>query len=433
MTKLSANHLKWIVRRERRNFAIQIVEPKAYDPPSHGSIFEQVLGNLLMPAVEPVDGDFSAGIKAPTPFDLLTFPEAFAPVDALLGVLPIIQQIETFGCIHVGLRPSTEAKHHLFAKTDIDTLLSGLRNLPGTVGSDFQSFETWFARQSANLHFNLGCLFTVDIDGSLRICLHPKLVRSKFEYSPLKEDHLEEADLVTLVTLIPDDNRFRSVTIQPLICSDALNLPTDRGTPPPIKAVNAGENPFSEPPDHIDLVSIATCTPQVERASSDGMARKIEWHQAFRDTFCSAADDGDHPRHHFATFVLSNFELIHSRSGGLSGLFQPIDPPNKIFHEAIELSCFGRHPKGQGNNSWWPPGQADAKDWDWRGYIGSLKPSTTGDTAAVRIFGFTLTNLLRDASLWSPPRGPSKCEVVLGRWGADNCLGFGNWEERRDV
>lgn len=433
IAKLSGNHLKWVVRRSRRSFAVQVVEPRNYDPAGHGGLFEQLLGSLIMPAVEAVDSHSAlAGLSA-TRFDLLTFPEAFAPVDALLAVLPSIQQIGTIGCIHVGLRPTTDPHHHLFSAPQISALLTRLESLADTVEEDLLSFRSWFARQNAVNYFNLGCLFTIDAKGRLRLCLHPKLVRSKFEYSALAEDHLEEADLVTLVTLLPDDPHFRSVTIQPLICSDALNLPTDRGTPPPIKAVSSSDNPIPEPPDHIDLVSVATCTPQIVRRDKAGEKEVAEWHDAFRQSFRGAAEDGDQFRHHHATFILSNFEMIKSRTGGLSGLFQPIDLPKKHLHPAADLSCFGRKKETGGNNSWWPPGTANAEDWDWRGYIGSLKASTSSDEAAVRIFGFTLSNLLRDASMWSAAPGPGKCEVLLGRWDHEQRLGLTNWEDGYDV
>jgi len=37
----------------------------------------------------------------------------------------------------------------------------------------------------------------VDANQHVRVCLHPKLVRSKFEFSPLEENHMEEANLLT--------------------------------------------------------------------------------------------------------------------------------------------------------------------------------------------------------------------------------------------
>lgn len=416
--------MHWKVRRDRRSFSVRVVEPRLYAPATHGNIFEQVLSELISPTANLVEDVGDRGIFSPTQFDLLTFPEAFAPVDALLVVLNVIDKVESIGCVHVGLRPDKNESRHLFLVSELDKLVSQLRQIPNIVGTDLDNFASWLNGQRSCDKFNVGCLFTLDAESQIRVCLHPKLVRSQYEHSALQERHLDEADLVTIITLIPSDNRFLSVTIQPLVCSDALNLATDRGTPAPIRAINSADNPFPDPPDHIDLVSIATCSPQVESYPGGQAATVKEWHQDFRDTFCRAAMDGEHVRHHFATFIMSNFETIQDKSGGLSGLFQPIAPKETKFHNDVHLSCFGQKRSEKGNNKWWPPDVATSDGWDWRGYIAALNPSLSGDTAAVRVFGFSLTTLLRDTSLWKPSRGPAKCEVLLGRWDNDQQLEF---------
>ncbi|MER9709282.1 hypothetical protein NKJ13_03245 [Mesorhizobium sp. M0174] len=374
-----------------------------------------------------MDGYTKTSFQAGTPFDLATFPEAFAPAKALLSVLRSISQVSTLGCIHVGLRPDGDDKRHLFSNAEITSLLKALLSIPAIVPQDLAPFISWFENQPVNLNFNLGCLFTLDVDEHLRICIHPKLVRSQYEFSPLPERMMEEANLLSLVTLLPVDKRYLSVTIQPLICSDALNLPTDRATPTPLVAVNAAESPFANPPDHIDVVSVPTHTPQVEYGPPTTQPRPREWHLEFRDAFCRAAQGGELPRHHFATFILSNFETLKGGSkGGLSGIFQPIDPREQQLHPAVGLNRYGRNKTNGGNNDWHQSAPGEPKDWQWRGYIAALTQPTNDE--AVRVLGFNLSSMLRHSSIWRPIGAPNSCEVLLGRWQSPNHLAFADWE-----
>jgi len=393
-------------------------------------MFEQIISELISPTPRAIDG-YSSSFQTGTPFDLLTFPEAFAPASTLVSVLQSLEGVASLGCIHVGLRPDDDNQRHLFSNAEIQALVDALRAISATVAVDLAQFSAWFSDQPTHLMINLGCLFTLDAEQRLRVCLHPKLVRSQYEYSPLPEATMAEANLISLVTLLPADKRLLSVTIQPLICSDALSLPTDRGTPPPIVAVNSAETPFDNPPDHIDFVSVATHTPQVMRVvpGKDGGAR--EWHQEFRETFCRAAQSGELARHHFATFILSNFETLSSgRSGGLSGIFQPIDPREECLHPAVRLSRYGRY--NRGNNEWSVPGAASEAGWDTRGYIAALAPSSEMYPAAVRVFGFSLGSTLRDTPLWKPARAPASCEILLARWQTSDRLEFADWRENPD-
>lgn len=406
---------------------VRVVEPGSYAPATHSEIFSRVIAELITPTPRPLDGYTTTSFQEGMPFDLLTFPEAFAPAEALLSVLRSLSQIQTLGCVHVGLRPNANGAGHLFSNHEIKSLLDDILSLPKIVPGDLAVFRRWFECQPANLRFNLGCLFTLDVDGYTRICLHPKMVRSQYEESPHAETTMAEANLVSLVTLLPADKRYLSVTIQPLICSDALNLPTERGTPPPIVAVNNAETPFEFPPDHIDLVSVATHTPQVEYGPKTTYPRPREWHMEFRDTFCRAAQSGELARHHFATFILSNFETLSGGAkGGLSGIFQPIDPGTLEVHPSVGLNCFGRNSSERGNNAWHQVGLNHPEDWQWRGYIAALKQSSKGE--AVRVLGFSLSSLLRDSSMWRQIRAPNSYEILVGRWQSPAELVFADWE-----
>ncbi|MEI9401740.1 hypothetical protein [Mesorhizobium argentiipisi] len=406
---------------------MRVVEPSVYAPAAHSDIFEQVIIELINPTPRAMDGYTKTSFQAGAPFDLLTFPEAFAPTEALLSVLRSLSQVQTLGCIHVGLRPDSDDKGHLFSNSEIWSLLDALLALPDIVPQDLAPFCSWFENQPANLHFNLGCLFTLDVDAHPRVCIHPKLVRSQYEYSPLPERTMEEANLFSLVTLLPADKRFLSVTIQPLICSDVLNLPTERAIPCPLAAVNTAETPFENPPDHIDVVSVPTHTPQIEYGPKATQPRPREWHLEFRDTFCRAAQSGELPRHHFATFILSNFETLNKGlKGGLSGIFQPIDPREEQLHPAVGLNRYGRSRNDGGNNAWHQSAPGEPGDWQWRGYIAALTQPSKDE--AVRVLGFNLSSMLRDSSMWRPISAPNSCEILLGRWQSPNHLAFTDWK-----
>jgi hypothetical protein len=430
LTRLASNHLFWPMARDSRTFEVRVVEPSRYLPDFHASVFKRTVEHLLGQAPPELDG-YTPRIPAAEPYDLLSFPEAFAPAPAFMEVLQAIAITGQPGCIHVGLRPD-EGEEHLFKVPQLSRLLKEIAGVPRLAGQDLEPFAQWLALQRDDLSFNIGCLFGMDCDGSLRICLHPKAVRSKFEHSAVSDEHMEEADLLSLVTFVPRNQSRLTVTIQPLICSDALDLPKDHGVSPML-AVNRGDSELSNPPDHVDIVSIVMCTPQVRRRRLDGEGDYVDWHGDYRTTFCSAAKNAAYGRHHFATFILTNFATFGTKVAGLSGLFQPIDPRTGFFHEAVQLCRFGRKASQKsGDNDWYGPGEpADAvdqpDDWRWRAYSAGLKPLGESEDAAVRIFGFTLPNMLRDASPWTKPAGPSRCKVLAARQLPNRDLAFSDW------
>jgi hypothetical protein len=53
-------------------------------------------------------------------FYFVTFPEAFLPVDRLLRILEYMGHLDSFGCVHAGLRPSDADPNHLFLVSQID-------------------------------------------------------------------------------------------------------------------------------------------------------------------------------------------------------------------------------------------------------------------------------------------------------------------------
>jgi hypothetical protein len=298
--------------------------------------------------------------------------------------------------------------------------------LPEIESNDLLAFSDWLNTQNLAHNFNVGCLFTVDANRKVRVCLHPKLVRSKWEVSALAENHMEEANLLTLITQHPTDKAFKTVTVQPLICSDALELTTDRGEPGPLEAVHRDADCFGEnPPDHVDLVSVATCTPQKEIRSEKG-GRYLTWHQEFKSSFVRAASYDALSRHHYSTFVLSNFRTDpKSRPAGLSGAFLPVPLRAGEYDAFITFSCWGR-PRPESENGWSPPdeGYSTAKKWHSRGYLAYLDRFNDRADPTGRMFGFTVHRLPRDLSPWGEETGLTKCAQLIGenRVGSDRLV-----------
>ena len=414
------NWLEWPIDRRDRTFRVYVVEPRTVCPENHPSIFRAAF-QLFMPAAEPeyLGEATRPGFDAPPVpvdrFDLLTFPEAFLPSDTLIEVLTQIgQAAPTIGCVHTGLRPAGIDANatHLFPLEDLRKLVQELGGIPGLAADDLVQFKGWLAEQKVTDRFNIGCLFTVDAAGKLRICLHPKFIRSQFEISPEHERDMTEANLLSLVTLRPTQQHLLPITIQPLICSDILNLPTDDPSRNhPIEGVTSDRSCFSAMySDHVEIVSVATCTP-TSKAGHESF--QLEWHQKFLDSFRHAAADDQCRRHHFAAFVLSNFRYfaqsrLGETPGGLSGVFIPLPVYSNPFQEYVTRppSILGRFPReahDAGKEERW---NSSSVNWNALqetpilGYLVSLDPETSKDQASATLFGFKVTNLPRDANRW---------------------------------
>ena len=232
---------------------------------------------------------------------------------------------------------------------------------------------------------------------------------------------MEEGNLLTAVVLRPTNKNLKTIIVQPLLCSDALHLPTKRGGSRPLEAMQRDADCLGKkPPDHVDIVSVATCTPQVSEPSSKGSGYRI-WHNEFRKTFERAATDDSLGRHHFATFVLSNFPVDACRGArrSFSGAFIPVPVRNK-FPSYVTLSCHG-WPKESAENRWSRPDEDCITDARWegrtRGYIAALSPISKPEAIA-RMFGFlAIHRLPRDQSLWSANEGLTYCTLRVAELG----------------
>ncbi|KAB1070161.1 hypothetical protein [Methylobacterium planeticum] len=410
------NRHVWPVDRAGRPFRAFTVEPGAYLPVQHGDVFRAAL--LALFGHNPSETTGRIARSPAIAFDLVTFPEAFLPTDDLVSLMPAIARASgSLGCIHVGLRPSVE-NSHLFTAIEVRRLLKALSQVPALVRSDLAAFKRWFRARHSPAPLNLGCVIARDADDALRVCLHPKAVRSRFEVDVLAENHMAEGSLLSVITLRPRDKRLPSLTLQPILCSDALDLQTDRPDAAPLVALNREASVLGEdPPDHVDVVTLATCTPQPSLDVHKGGRRN--WHPEFRQAFIRAASSGGFERHHRSVFVVANFlDVLGSAGGlsGLSGLFQPtaaaIAHPNFVWTQA-----YGRPDQPRGaERAWRYAGEDGSMPLGWRtdGFFAALQPHSTGDGVA-RMFGFTLPRLPRELTPWTMPGGLTECRLLTGR------------------
>lgn len=393
-------HLRWPVDRNCLPFAVRVVEPRCLDPKNHVKLLNAVVEELLNPVTMPRDR-FDDATEQPVArrYDLVTFPEAFAPSDAIVAVADALRGQGPSGCLHIGLRPDSDGPSHLFSPKAALALTERLEMLIEPGLGDLVGFKAWLSKQVSSEPFNLGCVLAVDAQSKLRVCLHPKLVRSKFEINRHPEHHMREANLLTLITLVPNNSRFGTVTLQPLICSDALDLDTDSGLPSPIPAVTSYANCLPDPPNHVDVVSVATCTPQPEGILENGR-RYRAWHVQFLDAFRAAAEKPDRARHHYASFILSNYGEMDGKPGGLSGAFLPVSPGFPTCDAEVSVSCWGR-PKKSAVNNMWSTSEDDALgSWDSRGFVAGLDPFAPGATSEARVLAFDVHRLPRETSRW---------------------------------
>ena len=142
------NLLDWTVNRRDRTFHVYVVEPGQYEPKTHSNIFDAAINVFIERRTRPLDQYIRDGsVDPPLRFDLVTFPEAFLPPERLLDIVAYIVRAESFGCVHVGLRPSATDPNHLFAVPELKKLVDALKALPDLVREDLHAFETWLNGQ----------------------------------------------------------------------------------------------------------------------------------------------------------------------------------------------------------------------------------------------------------------------------------------------
>lgn len=379
---LLANLLRWPIEKNTRVFRVYVVQPQLYEPLQHPAIFDACLRLMV---TEDENGE--------EVFDLISFPEAFITSTILLSVISSLATVNFDCCIHVGLR-ATDEKRHLFNVAELKKLVTALQGFGDKAKEDLLVVHEWANSLKGNEYINLACLFRLDAYGHLRICLHPKLLRSKFERSPFPEQDMHEARLHSLVTLIPEDRTLLPIVIHPLICSDGLRDQNDCRDPRPLEILTVSANEFGERlPDHVDIVSMCTATPQ-QIMDKESNPPVLHWHQEFRASFVAAASDDNCNRHQYAVFVLSNFGEINNVTSGLSGAFVPVGVSKNEFPSFVNTISYG-HPN-EGDVGWAPP-RVHA-DRGRKAYMTTVEQPVVSCVA--QIFGFTIPRLLRDMTRW---------------------------------
>jgi hypothetical protein len=414
------NWLRWPFERRSREFRIYVVEPMAYAPSKHGDVFDAVLRDFFYPVSDRVVlTEVSREIPVPVEADLIVFPEAFLSADDLVRAMTGFAERQFQCCVHMGLRPNDPNVGHLFRRQDIEVLLSEIRSISSIHEEDLSAFASWSSKQKRSGRYNLGCMFLVDANGRLRVCLHPKSVRAGVEYSAVSDEHMTEANLLSLVTLVPPNRRYMSVTIQPLICADALALPRDTMDPNPLKAFSdSGAAHFPDlPADHVDVVSLSLFTPVEPSAKNEEKRRR--WRHEFEEAFLHAAKNDDCFRHHFASFVMANFGSDLEKEAGLSGAFMPVPFPATSYPTGVTVWSHGKH--GAAPEDRWKcvtnfgisnvEKDSVAMSKASRAHIVCLDAPIEGLPPIAKALGFTLSRLVRDNPVGGKFSGLTKLDV----------------------
>ena len=386
--------LRWPVERSGRSLRVYVVEPIEIKLATSDLLFAGILQSFIVPQLTDVGGSVRSASRPPEPFDLMTFPEAFTSPQALITVLRSVRRLGAIGCVHVGLHSALDEKSHLFPVDEIRQLLDEIRGIPEIEADDLREFDAWLSKQKTGDRFNIGCLFAVDARRRVRVCLHPKMVPSQYEYSGFEEKHMAEGNLLSVVTLEPQDSRYTTINIQPLLCSDVLPLPTNVPMRRPLLGINVGAlTAASRAPDHIDIVSVATCTPQQSLAKEPGGR---QWHEKWRSAFLSASEQLQ--KHRTSIFVLSNYaQFPGGRPGGLSGAYVPRPLGGSApFPHFVFAHAYQQDPDGQ--MMWLPVHEEAPSGKHPRNdcYIAALRPSKQMGNSPAQALGFTITAIVRD-------------------------------------
>lgn len=389
--------LRWPVKRFGRSLRVYVIEPIELKLATSDPLFSGILRSFIAPPLTDLGGKSYQADNSAEPFDLLTFPEAFVSPGTLLTVLRAFRKIDSIGCVHVGLHSALAEGSHLFPIDEIQQLLNDIRAIPEVEIEDLREFEAWLSRQGAGDRFNIGCLFAVDAKHRVRICLHPKMVPSQYEYSAFEEGQMAEGNLLSVVTLEPEDSSYTAINIQPLLCSDVLPLRTNVTMRWPLDGVNLSAECFaSGAPDHIDIVSVATCTPQ-QPLMKDGTDR--QWHEKWRSAFLSATEKL--PRHRTSIFILSNYaQFKGGRLGGLSGAYVPRPLGRSApFPHFVFAHSYRQNEDGQ--MMWLPVPEEEPSDKRPRNdcYIAALRLDQQLGKGPALALGFTITAIIRDQEM----------------------------------
>ena len=392
---VQGDHQQWEVARITRSLRVGLVEPAHYRPEAHAELFGSLVSTILRPNITELD---PGGARLREPVDLLTWPEAFLPAPSLVELLTFLIDQDSCPCVHVGLRPDATNDTHLFSHTRLQTLVVELRALSPTIHEDLAKFAGWLEGASPAGFYNVAAVFMVDAQHRLRVALHPKNTPAAVEISALAEHNLTQADFTLVVSLVPvgPGGAYR-VNIQPLICSDFLDLQRDTHRLGPMAVLaSSPEQVGPHAPEHIDLVSIAACTPQKNEAFP-GSPERLAWQPRFREMLVSLMDSAAYGRHRDALVLLANPRRIGEKPAGLTGCFAPLPLPQPPqFDERTRIWSFGR--LGNGDNRWAPLHESEASKsaWSSLAHLVAVNPDQLSDPGGDYLFVFTIPSFPRD-------------------------------------
>ncbi|WP_141213291.1 hypothetical protein [Janthinobacterium sp. PC23-8] len=401
------------MQRDSRSLRLFTVEPHAYEPEKHSAILFSIVTRLKSNTEESYGT--KVNILPASSFDLLVFPEVFLCSADLITLVNSLRSAGPTGCIHTGIRPDS-SERFLFARDEVLKLSEDLIKA-GARPDDLCRFSNWLINQKKNTHFNLGAVIAVDVDSKVRITLHPKVLRSKFELSAFPDSNMTEAKFLTLITLIPSEPSLLPITLQPLLCSDALIHDTDYPGTRPIDAISRYGNSFNNTiPDHIDIISLATCSPHTP--SKDFPL----WHIDFREGFLRMAKHDNNLRHRHAIIVMANFLQIpdNPRFGGLSGAFLPI-PLHINRQPKSVVACQYATAENSHDPAWHINDVVVSKKL---AHMICLKYPKILNSSTVTLLGFDLHRVLKEANHYNPSHGLLNYEILVGTTQPDGTIYF---------
>lgn len=331
MKKYNLNNYKWKLKNSDNPFRAYIVQPYSAEISNEEAeklFFETInfleRGNfksvIYDSNINPIESTYTTN-KIPEKYKLLTFPEGFLPYSILINFLK--SDIPDIGCIHTGLRTERN-KDFLFYQNDVSSLIKELENL--VFKKDIDKFKNWYIQNCKDEQPISLAIFLLKENKkgksqkeNLRICLHPKIVRSKYENSYISEEHLKECGLLSLIYLEQKNNIKSNIITQPLICSDLISKPKDLGLLKPVEAEELSNHLF-------DIVSTVNCSPTMKKNILDPSNNDIfTWKLDFKNIFSDASKGEFNNRFQNTCFILTNYfkfpNISTSNQGGLSGFF----------------------------------------------------------------------------------------------------------------
>ena len=370
----------WRVSLEPRDFRAVVVQPQD-EHCAAGALLKTAIDRLLTGPISEAD---TYTVPDPprlmtTRFDLIVFPEAFLPISGLPEVLSMVKDVpHGAGLLHFGLRPN--ATNHLFSTA---VALEFLTDLEGKsellVIDEIAVLKNWIRGQPEG-RWNLAALVgRCPEEEKVYVCVHAKIVRSKYEQTVGIETTMSESKLLFLIDLVSHDQPGRTITLQPLICSDLTGAPSWSGD---LNCFQLLSRSWELATHAVQVVSAPTATP----VASDGSGL---WKSAFLDLILGAMSDTN-TLHCRCCFVLSNYKSYKKRLFGRSGFVVPGRPTSETYGGTKDFVHCRPPGKKREKRPEFTGGREEAwiladekylkKKWPTTGWLSVLDSSDAGNT-----------------------------------------------------